>query len=97
MYSPPSSSVGFNRRMAPAYRQSHESACSLQHQPPQPPQGPNPSNQSTLRKSRQDVGDFTIVVFNFCDESVPYRTKIPGHNVTLKRFKEFLPKKGSYR
>ncbi|XP_074098279.1 protein axin isoform X3 [Cotesia typhae] len=97
MYSPPSSSVGFNRRMAPAYRQSHESACSLQHQPPHPPQGPNPSNQSTLRKSRQDVGDFTIVVFNFCDESVPYRTKIPGHNVTLKRFKEFLPKKGSYR
>ncbi|XP_044591330.1 axin isoform X4 [Cotesia glomerata] len=97
MYSPPSSSVGFNRRMAPAYRQSHDSSCSLQHQPPQPPQGPNPSNQSTLRKSRQDVGDFTIVVFNFCDESVPYRTKIPGHNVTLKRFKEFLPKKGSYR
>ncbi|KAG8038835.1 hypothetical protein G9C98_003142 [Cotesia typhae] len=48
MYSPPSSSVGFNRRMAPAYRQSHESACSLQHQPPHPPQGPNPSNQSTL-------------------------------------------------
>ncbi|XP_034935348.1 axin isoform X2 [Chelonus insularis] len=55
------------------------------------------SNQSTLRKSRQDMGDFTTVVFNFCDEQFPYRTKIPGHNVTLKQFKEYLPKKGSYR
>ncbi|XP_070151367.1 axin isoform X2 [Polyergus mexicanus] len=55
------------------------------------------SNQSTLRKPKQDAGDFTIVVFSFCDEQFPYRTKIPGHNVTLKQFKEYLPKKGSYR
>ncbi|XP_011860610.1 PREDICTED: axin-1-like isoform X1 [Vollenhovia emeryi] len=53
------------------------------------------SNQSTLRKPKQD--DFTTVVFSFCDEQFPYRTKIPGHNVTLKQFKEYLPKKGSYR
>ncbi|XP_076243632.1 protein axin isoform X3 [Calliopsis andreniformis] len=55
------------------------------------------SNQSTLKKTRQDIGDFTTVVFSFCDEQFPYRTKIPGHNVTLKQFKEYLPKKGSYR
>lgn len=55
------------------------------------------SNQSTLRKPKQDAGDFTIVVFSFCDEQFSYRTKIPGHNVTLKQFKEYLPKKGSYR
>ncbi|XP_020287994.1 axin isoform X2 [Pseudomyrmex gracilis] len=55
------------------------------------------SNQSTLRKPKQDAGDFTTVVFNFCDEQFPYRTKIPGRNVTLKQFKEYLPKKGSYR
>ncbi|CAL7940638.1 unnamed protein product [Xylocopa violacea] len=55
------------------------------------------SNQSTLKKTKQDIGDFTTVVFNFCDEQFPYRTKIPGHNVTLKQFKEYLPKKGSYR
>lgn len=55
------------------------------------------SNQSTLRKTKQDMGDFTTVVFSFCDEQFPYRTKIPGHNVTLKQFKEYLPKKGSYR
>lgn len=53
------------------------------------------SNQSTLRKPKQD--DFTTVVFSFCDEQFPYRTKIPGHNVTLKQFKEYLPKKGNYR
>lgn len=52
------------------------------------------SNQSTLRKPKDD---FTTVVFSFCDEQFPYRTKIPGHNVTLKQFKEYLPKKGSYR
>lgn len=55
------------------------------------------SNQSTLRKPKQDTGHFTTVVFSFCDEQFPYRTKIPGHNVTLKQFKEYLPKKGSYR
>jgi axin 1 len=56
------------------------------------------SNQSTLRRTRQDAGvDFTTVVFSFCDEKVPYRTKIPGYNVTLKQFKDVLPKKGSYR
>lgn len=56
---------------------------------------PAQSNQSTLRKAKSD--DFTVVVFNFCDEQFPYRTRIPGHNVTLKQFKEYLPKKGSYR
>ncbi|XP_011330772.1 axin-1 isoform X2 [Ooceraea biroi] len=55
------------------------------------------SNESTLRKPKQEAGDFTTVVFSFCDEQFPYRTKIPGHNVTLKQFKEYLPKKGSYR
>ncbi|RZF40722.1 hypothetical protein LSTR_LSTR008671 [Laodelphax striatellus] len=39
----------------------------------------------------------TIVVFSFCDEQFPYRTKIPGHHVTLRQFKEYLPKKGLYR
>lgn len=57
---------------------------------------PVPSNQSTLRR-RQDADDCTTAVFSFCDENVPYRVKIPGHNVTLKQFKEYLPKRGSYR
>ncbi|CAG9806135.1 unnamed protein product [Chironomus riparius] len=40
----------------------------------------------------------TTVVYSFCDEDVPYRIKIPGKSpLTLKQFKDFLPKKGNYR
>lgn len=63
------------------------------------------SGHSTLRKNvkcakgqaesfREEV---TTVVYNFCDEEFPYRTKIPGLCVTLGQFKEYLPKKGNYR
>ncbi|XP_067006128.1 axin isoform X2 [Anabrus simplex] len=69
------------------------------------------SGQSTLRKSARsgrnslpagptvsgEGSEFTTVVFSFCDEQFPYRTKIPGRPVTLRQFKEYLPKKGSYR
>lgn len=39
----------------------------------------------------------TTVVFLFCDEEYPYRTKIPGCQPTLKQFKDYLPKKGNFR
>ncbi|XP_008196701.1 axis inhibition protein isoform X1 [Tribolium castaneum] len=59
------------------------------------------SGQSTLRKStrgqKPTPEDMTIVVFSFCDEQFPYRTKIPGSQITLRQFKEYLPKKGNYR
>ena len=65
------------------------------------------SGQSTLRKSGRrapvpsgvhyTAPDSTVVVFNFCEEQFPYRTKIPGRAVTLRQFKECLPKKGAYR
>ncbi|XP_025829569.1 axin-1 isoform X2 [Agrilus planipennis] len=62
------------------------------------------SSQSTLRKSTRGpksagVGseDVTTVVFSFCDEQFPYRVKIPGRQITLRQFKEYLPKKGNYR
>lgn len=60
------------------------------------------SSQSTLRKSgrsqRSSVNEeVTMAVFTFCDEQFPYRTKIPGTQVTLRQFKEYLPKKGNYR
>jgi len=67
------------------------------------------SSQSTFRKNLRggrvllggvtyvENSDFTTVVFSFCDEQFPYRTKIPGRPVTLRQFKEYLPKKGSYR
>lgn len=61
------------------------------------------SSQSTLRKSGRAqrpsmaAEEVTTVVFTFCDEQFPYRTKIPGTQVTLRQFKEYLPKKGNYR
>lgn len=39
----------------------------------------------------------TVVTFTFGDEPVPYRSKIPGRTVTLKQFKDILPKKGNYK
>ena len=41
--------------------------------------------------------EYTTVVFSFCDEEFPYRTKIPGLQPTLRQFKDYLPKKGNFR
>ncbi|XP_046660071.1 axin isoform X2 [Homalodisca vitripennis] len=46
---------------------------------------------------KASTSSYTIVVFSFCEEQFPYRTRIPGKQVTLRQFKEYLPKKGSYR
>ncbi|KAI5724167.1 hypothetical protein M8J76_016335 [Diaphorina citri] len=73
---------------------------------PQEPSPINPamSNSCTLRSvtstprpAEHQSGTFTTVVFTFCDEQYPYRTKIPSQSVTLKQFKDYLPKKGNYR
>lgn len=38
------------------------------------------------------------MVYNFCDEELPYRIKIHGSSTTtLRQFKDYLPKKGNYR
>ncbi|XP_021709960.1 axin isoform X1 [Aedes aegypti] len=48
--------------------------------------------------STSAASEFTVVVYSFCDEEVPYRIKIPGSQPpTLKQFKDYLPKKGNYR
>lgn len=39
----------------------------------------------------------TVVTFTFGDEPVPYRSKIAGRTVTLRQFKDILPKKGNYK
>ncbi|KAG6452107.1 hypothetical protein O3G_MSEX007469 [Manduca sexta] len=39
----------------------------------------------------------TVVVVTFLDENVPYRFKVPASPLTLKVFKEYLPRKGNYR
>ncbi|KFB36196.1 hypothetical protein ZHAS_00003281 [Anopheles sinensis] len=60
--------------------------------PPAMPPPPIPA------KPHQAPNEFTIVVYSFCDEEVPYRIKIPGTQPpTLRQFKDYLPKKGNYR
>ncbi|XP_047741438.1 uncharacterized protein LOC108673046 isoform X2 [Hyalella azteca] len=39
----------------------------------------------------------TTVVYSFCDDSVPFVIKIVARSITLKRFKQHLPKRGNYR
>ncbi|XP_048482934.1 axin [Plutella xylostella] len=39
----------------------------------------------------------TVVVMTFLDEAVPYRIKVPASPLTLRVFKEYLPRKGNYR
>uniref|UniRef100_A0A1L8DWD1 Putative regulator of g protein signaling n=1 Tax=Nyssomyia neivai TaxID=330878 RepID=A0A1L8DWD1_9DIPT len=64
-----------------------------------PPAGQSSHHPSTSLASHHHIKthDYTIVVFSFCDEDLPYRTKIPGLQPTLKQFKEYLPKKGNFR
>lgn len=57
---------------------------------------PSSSTHHTNSLPRQNE-EYTFAVYTFCDESMRYRTKIPGTQPTLKQFKEYLPKKGSFR
>lgn len=52
---------------------------------------------NSLPRPREHTDEFTYAVYNFCDDEMPYRTKIPGTRVTLNLFKEYLPKKGNFR
>uniref|UniRef100_U5ER69 Putative axin n=1 Tax=Corethrella appendiculata TaxID=1370023 RepID=U5ER69_9DIPT len=63
--------------------------------PPLPPQISQIVPPPIPAKPQQQ--EFTVVVFSFCDDEVPYRYKIPGVQPTLKQFKDLLPKKGNYR
>ncbi|XP_076314903.1 axin-1-like [Tachypleus tridentatus] len=62
--------------------------------------GKNKMNKKLLSNYHPGSGytdEFTIIGYYFSGESVPYRTKFPGKNVTLKQFKTLLSRKGNYR
>ncbi|XP_076064062.1 protein axin isoform X3 [Oratosquilla oratoria] len=70
------------------------SSCSQQIQQ----QGGQQSQQGSSSSSVvQSVAESTTIVYNFYDDSVPFVTKVPTRPITLKRFKQHLPKKGNYR
>ena len=50
-----------------------------------------------MKKYGVDQVVATVVGYYFCDEPIPYRTTIPGKNVTLGQFKQHIAKKGNYR
>ncbi|CAH0666980.1 unnamed protein product [Chilo suppressalis] len=58
---------------------------------------PRPRGSSQRGQSGVSAGEHTVVVVSFLDEAVPYRFKVPAAPLTLKAFKEYLPKKGNYR
>ncbi|XP_064477783.1 axin-2-like [Ornithodoros turicata] len=43
------------------------------------------------------TGDVTIIGYCYQGETVPYRRKVPGKDITLRQFKALLGKKGNYR
>ena len=37
------------------------------------------------------------IAYTFCGEEVPYMTRVPFRHITLRQFKQQLPRKGNYR
>ncbi|XP_075147071.1 protein axin isoform X1 [Haematobia irritans] len=72
------------QQQSASFSNSSSGSSSLHHQSLPPPLPAKPQETTT-------------VVFSFCDEEYPYRTKIPGTQPTLKQFKDYLPKKGNFR
>lgn len=61
-----------------------------------PPQRPTTLTR-TSHKSYSEEPSYTSVVYNFSDEQMPYLLRVPHSPITLKQFKEYMPKKGRYR
>jgi len=37
------------------------------------------------------------IAYTFCGEEVPYMTRVQARQITLKQFKQLMPRKGNYR
>ncbi|XP_063381073.1 axin [Cydia fagiglandana] len=66
--------------------------------PAQKPRGSGSGRTGTGGSgSGSGCGEHTVVVVSFLDEAVPYRFKVPQVPLTLRTFKDFLPRRGNYR
>lgn len=53
-----------------------------------------PSNSAPITPAQEH----TVVGYYFCDEPIPYRTQLPGKQITLAMFKNLIiSKRGNYR
>nr|XP_053654919.1 axin-2-like isoform X2 [Cherax quadricarinatus] len=59
--------------------------------------GSGPTGNVGGSSSVTSAAESTTIVYNFHDDAVPFVTRVPTRPVTLKRFKQHLPKKGNYR
>ncbi|XP_050560599.1 axin isoform X2 [Spodoptera frugiperda] len=62
-----------------------------------PPRAARGSGSKSSSTSGGGAESHTVVVVTFLDENVPYRFKVPASPLTLKTFKDYLPRKGNYR
>jgi hypothetical protein len=66
---------------------------------------PSEPHEESRKSNRRSPGwltstsdsEFTVVGYYLCGDNVPYRTKLPGKNITLRQFKALITKKGNYR
>lgn len=65
----------------------------------QPSLSPIPPSSSTSSHHTMNElpQEHTFAHYHFIDEKIPYRIKIPSKRITLKLFKEHLPRKGNFR
>lgn len=61
------------------------------------PTAPMGYHTNSLARVPDHNDDSTTIVFQFRDEKVPYRTKLPSKTPTLKMFKDVLHRKGAFR
>ncbi|CAN8002998.1 unnamed protein product [Ixodes hexagonus] len=56
-----------------------------------------PGNPGLRPPSPPLPSEATVIGYCYSGETVPYRTKLAGRNITLRQFKALLSKKGNYR
>lgn len=56
-----------------------------------------PQSHQLLPTVSSTLFESTVAVYTYLDEDLPYRSKLPGSQPTLRQFKEYLPKKGNFR
>nr|XP_054762624.1 axin-1-like [Lytechinus pictus]XP_054762625.1 axin-1-like [Lytechinus pictus]XP_054762626.1 axin-1-like [Lytechinus pictus]XP_054762627.1 axin-1-like [Lytechinus pictus]XP_054762628.1 axin-1-like [Lytechinus pictus] len=68
--------------------------------------GKRPTSSSSSSKSRPTSSSGTMekkvqpsitIAYYLCNDPIPYRTSLPGSEITLRQFKALISKKGTYR
>lgn len=60
---------------------------------------PTPSchHTNSLPRFLDSTEEFTYAVYTIGDDEIPFRIKLKGKNITLKQFKDSIPKKGNFK